>query len=51
MMGRTKTVRIYEEDVLRIEANTRLPADASMAARLNDVLNRVGETEADAPVG
>jgi len=50
-MGRTKTVWIYEEDVLRIEAHTSLPAEASMAARLNYVLNRVEETETDAPVG
>lgn len=40
-MGSTRTVRIYENDLLRIDEHSELPEEASMGAKVNDVLNRL----------
>lgn len=43
-MGSTRTVRIYEEDIPRIDQHSQLPEEASVGATVNDVLNRLEES-------
>lgn len=44
VMGSTRTVRIYEDDLPRIDECSELPEEASMGAKVNDVLNRLERT-------